>query len=83
VLATWLLAVAALARWSPRNGGAFFPYRLVTGAALGLAIGSKWNSVVLLGPDFLQLGSDWGSMKQGEFNGPAVNHCAGRAARRA
>jgi hypothetical protein len=49
VLATWLLAVVASARWSPRDGGAFFPYGLITGLALGLAIGSKWNSIVLLG----------------------------------
>jgi hypothetical protein len=28
-------------------------------------------------PDFLQLGSEWGPAMQGEFNGPAVNHCQG------
>ena len=54
VLASWLLAVVASARWSPRDGGAFFPYGLITGAALGLAIGSKWNSVVLLGLPLLR-----------------------------
>jgi hypothetical protein len=46
-----------------------------------------WVALVLLGtslaqslrvrPDFLQTGSEWGDVMQGEFSGPAINHCQG------
>jgi hypothetical protein len=42
-------------------------------AALAASLGPSWR----VRPDFLQSGSEWGEFAQGEFSGPAVNHCQG------
>jgi hypothetical protein len=41
--------------------------------AICISLALSWR----VQPDFLQLGSEWGRAMQGEFNGPAVNHCQG------
>ncbi len=35
------------------------------------------KSIFNLAPDYLQYGREWGDQFQGEFSGPAVNHCQG------